>query len=62
MHTASTVASSMLEDFEATAAEFVRVLPRDFAAVMETRAIAVDEGLDPDGTIVWERIMEVTHG
>ncbi len=60
--TGSTAAAAMLEDFESTAADFVRVLPRDFAAVLETRATAVDEGLDPDGAIVWERIVEVTGG
>lgn len=61
-HTGSTLASAMLEDFETTASEFVRVLPRDFAAVLETRATAVDEGLDPDGAVVWGRIVEVTGG
>jgi glutamate synthase (NADPH/NADH) large chain len=60
--TGSTVAAGMLEDFESTALEFVRVLPRDFAAVLQTRAAAADEGLDPDGEIVWERILEVTGG
>jgi glutamate synthase (NADPH) large chain len=60
--TGSTLAAAMLEDFESTALEFVKVLPRDFAAVLETRALAVDEGLDPDGAIVWERIVEVTGG
>lgn len=38
------------------------MLPRDYAAVLETRKQAVDEGLDPDGTVVWNRIMEVTGG
>jgi glutamate synthase (NADPH/NADH) large chain len=38
------------------------VLPRDYAAVLDTRAKAVEEGLDPDGDAVWQRIMEVTGG
>lgn len=41
---------------------FVRVLPRDYAAVLETRQVAAAEGLDPDGDVVWNRIMEVTGG
>jgi glutamate synthase (NADPH/NADH) large chain len=60
--TGSAVAARMLEDLDATMARFVKVLPRDYAAVLETRAIAVGEGLDPDGDVVWERIMEVTGG
>ncbi|HEY0259617.1 MAG TPA: glutamate synthase large subunit, partial [Lacisediminihabitans sp.] len=60
--TGSAVAARMLDDFEASMARFVKVLPRDYAAVLETRATAVEEGLDPDGDIVWTRIMEVTGG
>ena len=60
--TDSAVAARMLGDFDLTASDFVKVLPRDFAAVLETRTAAVDEGLDPDGEIVWGRIMEVTGG
>jgi glutamate synthase (NADPH/NADH) large chain len=52
----------MLADFEASSTEFVKVVPRDYAAVMETRQIALDEGLDPDGDVVWSRIMEVVGG
>jgi glutamate synthase (NADPH/NADH) large chain len=29
---------------------------------MQTRATAINEGLDPDGDVVWSRIMEVTGG
>jgi glutamate synthase (NADPH/NADH) large chain len=60
--TGSVVAADMLGDFDAAVADFVKVLPRDFAAVLEARAAAEDEGLDPDGAIAWERIMEVTGG
>jgi glutamate synthase (NADPH/NADH) large chain len=60
--TGSELASRLLDDFEAEAANFVRVLPRDYAAVMETRRTAAAEGLDPDGDVVWNRIMEVTGG
>ncbi|ARC56896.1 Glutamate synthase [NADPH] large chain [Frondihabitans sp. 762G35] len=60
--TGSVVAERLLLDVEKTAEEFVKVLPRDYAAVMLTRKTAVDEGLDPDGDEVWNRIMEVTGG
>jgi glutamate synthase (NADPH/NADH) large chain len=58
--TGSPLATRMLADFETTVAEFVKVLPRNYAAVLETRAKAADEGLDPDGDTVWRRILEVT--
>ena len=60
--TASTLAEQLLGDLESVAGEFVKVLPRDYAAVLATRQHAVDEGLDPDGDLVWERILEVTGG
>ncbi len=60
--TDSAVASKMLEDMDATVARFTKVLPRDYAAVLETRKTAIAEGLDPDGDVVWGRIMEVTGG
>jgi glutamate synthase (NADPH/NADH) large chain len=56
------VAKALLADLDATASRFTKVLPRDYAAVLETRKNAVDEGLDPDGDIVWNRILEVTGG
>ena len=58
--TGSTLASDLLASGDLS--DFVKVLPRDYAAVLETRRQAVDEGLDPDGDIVWNRIMEVTGG
>ncbi|HEY0248582.1 MAG TPA: glutamate synthase large subunit [Gryllotalpicola sp.] len=60
--TDSALAASLLEDFEASVTKFVKVLPRDYAAVLETRQQAVSEGLDPDGDVVWTRILEVTGG
>lgn len=58
--TGSTIAAGLLDSGDLS--EFVKVLPRDYAAVLETRRQAVDEGLDPDGTVVWNRILEVTGG
>jgi len=60
--TDSQLARTMLDDFEATVAAFVKILPRDYAAVLQTREAAVAEGLDPDGDVVWTRILEVTGG
>jgi len=60
--TDSAVATKMLENLDDTMSRFVKVLPRDYAAVLATRASAVEEGLDPDGDVVWGRILEVTGG
>jgi glutamate synthase (NADPH/NADH) large chain len=59
--TDSPLAAEMLANPDGFSA-FVKVLPRDYAAVQKTRQTAVDEGLDPDGDVVWSRIMEVTGG
>jgi glutamate synthase (NADPH/NADH) large chain len=60
--TDSALATRLLDDFETEIHNFVRVLPRDYAAVLLTRQEAVAEGLDPDGDVVWNRILEVTGG
>ncbi|MCJ1707301.1 glutamate synthase large subunit [Microbacterium sp. VKM Ac-2923] len=60
--TDSTLARRLLDDFETEVDNFVRVLPRDYAAVLQTRQDAIAEGLDPDGDVVWTRILEVTGG
>ncbi len=60
--TDSALGAALLDDLEAEAANFVRVLPRDYAAVLQTRQEAAAEGLDPDGDVVWTRILEVTGG
>jgi glutamate synthase (NADPH/NADH) large chain len=52
----------MLDNLDDSMKRFVKVLPRDFAAVLEARQMAISEGLDPDGEVVWSRIMEVTGG
>ncbi len=58
--TGSTVAAELLESGDLSG--FVKVLPRDYAAVLATRQQAVEEGLDPDGDVVWNRILEATNG
>ncbi|KRE78696.1 glutamate synthase large subunit [Arthrobacter sp. Soil763] len=60
--TESQYAARLLEDFDDTAARITKVLPRDYAAVQQTRLDAIEEGLDPDGEEVWSRILEVTGG
>jgi glutamate synthase (NADPH/NADH) large chain len=42
--------SRSLDDLEAEAANFVRVLPRDYAAVLQTRQEAAAEGSTPTAT------------
>ncbi|UCR90465.1 glutamate synthase large subunit [Mycetocola spongiae] len=60
--TESAVAAEILANFAVASAEFNKLMPRDYAAVQATRAQAQTEGLDLDGDVVWERIMEVTRG
>jgi glutamate synthase (NADPH/NADH) large chain len=62
VETDSAVAERMLGDLPTAVDGFTKVVPRDYAAVLETRQVALDEGLDPDGDVVWGRIMEVTGG
>ena len=44
------------------AQRFTLVLPRDYQRVLDVRAQAEAEGLDPDGADVWHRIMEASRG
>ncbi len=60
--TDSQLAASMLSNFESTVRDFVKVLPRDYAAVLATRQAAIDDGVDPDGEQTWRKILEVTGG
>jgi len=60
--TASPLAGMILESFEAEANNFVKVLPRDFAKVLEIQQQARELGYEPDGQEVWTKILEVTGG
>jgi glutamate synthase (NADPH/NADH) large chain len=62
IETDSVLAARLLSNFDEELANFTRVLPRDYAAVLQTRQEALEQGLDPDGDVVWTRIMEVTGG
>ncbi len=60
--TGSAVAERILQNFEAEAKNFVRVLPSDYAAVLDIRDRAQKQGIDPDHESVWQEILEVTNG
>ena len=60
--TDSTVAAGLLEDWPTHSQRLSLVLPRDYQRVLDVRAGAQAEGLDPDGTEVWNRIMEASRG
>lgn len=60
--TASPLAGMILENFEVEASKFVKVLPRDFAKVLEIQEQARELGYEPDGHEVWTKILEVTGG
>ncbi|MBF4995009.1 glutamate synthase large subunit [Arthrobacter gandavensis] len=60
--TGSPRAASLLEDFDTTVSRITKVLPRDYAAVLDARASAAEAGLDPDGAEAWTKILEVTGG
>jgi glutamate synthase (NADPH/NADH) large chain len=60
--TESTVATRLLEDWESARSRFSLVLPRDYQRVLDVRAAAQAEGLDVNGSEVWERIMEASRG
>jgi glutamate synthase (NADPH/NADH) large chain len=60
--TGSPRAAFLLEHFASESAKFTKVLPRDYAAVLETRRQAEVDGLDPDGDVTWQKILEVTGG
>jgi glutamate synthase (NADPH/NADH) large chain len=60
--TDSAVAVRILANWETELTHFVRVLPRDYAAVLSIREKAIAGGVDPDSDTVWEQILEVTRG
>ncbi|MDQ2755883.1 MAG: glutamate synthase large subunit [Actinomycetota bacterium] len=60
--TDSSVADRLLLDWETSRARFTLVLPRDYQRVLDVRAQAEAEGLDLEGTQVWDRIMEASRG
>ena len=57
--TGSKLAQRLLADFESEAAHFTKLLPRDYAKVLEIQKSAVAAGEDLDSAVVWNRILEV---
>lgn len=49
-------------DPERTFARFTRLIPRDYARVLDIRERATARNDDPDGANVWTEILEATHG
>jgi len=60
--TGSPLAKIILDDFSTYAKEFVRVVPRDYARIVEIQQDAQATGIDLDGDEVWTQILEVTNG
>ena len=60
--TGSTVAQGLLDDWSSARQRIKVVLPRGYQRVLDVRAEAEADGLDPDGAEVWSRIMEVFNG
>jgi glutamate synthase (NADPH/NADH) large chain len=60
--TESAVATRLLANWEQEQSRFTVIVPRDYQRVLDVRAVAEAEGLDPDGTQVWNRIMEASRG
>ena len=60
--TDSSLAKSLLKNFEVEVKHFTSVLPRDYASVLKIRAQAEVDGLDPDSEAIWQEILEVTNG
>ena len=60
--TESAVAWRLLQDWDAAVPRFTKVMPRDYARVVEVRKQATAEGLDLESDVVWSRIMEASNG
>ncbi len=60
--TDSSLAKSLLQNFDAELKNFTCVLPRDYANVLKIRTQATADGVDPDSDLIWKQILEVTNG
>jgi glutamate synthase (NADPH/NADH) large chain len=60
--TGSKLAKRLLDNFAQVVADFTEVLPRDYASVLKIRGEAQAQGIDPDSSEVWGKILEVTNG
>ena len=60
--TGSVLANKILANFDQELDNFVRVLPRDYARVLEIQTAAQAAGYELDAEEVWTQILEVTNG
>lgn len=60
--TGSRVAASILNDLDSALSDFTLLMPRDFSRVTAIRNEALLTGENPDGDLVWEKILEATNG
>jgi glutamate synthase (NADPH/NADH) large chain len=60
--TDSARAKALLQNFDAELVNFVKVMPRDYAKVLEIQRNATELGIELDGEEVWTQILEVTGG
>jgi glutamate synthase (NADPH/NADH) large chain len=60
LETNSKLATTLLSNFDVASKEFTKVLPRDYANVKKIQAAATLNGEDLDGSVVWQRILEVS--
>ncbi len=60
--TASPLAEKLLANLVTEAANFTKILPRDYAAVLKILDAALQQNEDPDSESVWNQILEATRG
>jgi glutamate synthase (NADPH/NADH) large chain len=60
--TQSAVAHAILANFADEVRNFTKILPRDYARVLEIQSKAIELGHEPDGQEVWTQILEVING
>ncbi|MDN5789777.1 MAG: glutamate synthase large subunit [Micrococcales bacterium] len=60
--TGSPVAAGLLGEWHQARERFTLILPRDYQRVLDVRTEAIEQGLDVDGDVVWDRIMEASRG
>jgi glutamate synthase (NADPH/NADH) large chain len=60
--TGSGFAQGILDDFDSEVSRFSKLVPSDYARVLEIRTEAIQTGADPDGQDTWTKILEVTNG
>jgi glutamate synthase (NADPH/NADH) large chain len=60
--TGSPIAMNTLDNFDSEVSKFKKLVPSDYARVLEIRTEAIETGADPDGEDTWTKILEVTNG